>query len=463
MPRTAALTLLALALLPAAAHAQCQLQKFVPEPVYSGFGIYTHLSPNYGAVVSDSEGDSPLTTVALYRRAGNTLTFSGHLLPAEGRDPGANRYGHGLAMSGTTIVTADYMANDFQGRVYTFLDNGATFDQQTTLIPPPGVSAFGSALATDGQRLVVTSTWTAPNGGPGGNAWVYTRNPTGWTRIQSDLNSSGLDGPEFGWSVSMDADTLAIGAPNQFDPGMYGSAFVYTWNGAGYTEQAQVFPPADPFPPQGFGQAVVVSGDLLFVGAPERPFTGQVFIYKRTAGVWSFVEAINPTSIGNEFGRRIAYLPESSLLLVSAEGDHTQEASGGAVYPFTISPAGNATALAPIFPNDMTEGHRFGAGLSASNGLALIGARGNLRGSAYVFLPTGTCPETCPGNQCGGQDYNGDGDFGTDQDIEAFFACLGGTCCPNCFCQGSDFNGDGDFGTDQDIESFFRVLGGGSC
>jgi len=64
---------------------------------------------------------------------------------------------------------------------------------------------------------------------------------------------------------------------------------------------------------------------------------------------------------------------------------------------------------------------------------------------------------------CGTSDFNGDGDFGTDADIEAFFACLGGTCCATCFEGGSDFNNDGDFGTDQDIESFFRVLGGGNC
>jgi hypothetical protein len=64
---------------------------------------------------------------------------------------------------------------------------------------------------------------------------------------------------------------------------------------------------------------------------------------------------------------------------------------------------------------------------------------------------------SCP--PCGNQDFNGDGDFGTDADIEAFFACLGGSCWPG----GSDFNGDGDSGTDADIEAFFRVLGGGSC
>jgi hypothetical protein len=70
---------------------------------------------------------------------------------------------------------------------------------------------------------------------------------------------------------------------------------------------------------------------------------------------------------------------------------------------------------------------------------------------------------TTPQPGCGTSDFNGDGDFGTDQDIEAFFACLAGNCCPTCFPGGSDFNGDGDFGTDQDIESFFRVLGGGPC
>src|SRR5262249_23280311 len=30
-------------------------------------------------------------------------------------------------------------------------------------------------------------------------------------------------------------------------------------------------------------------------------------------------------------------------------------------------------------------------------------------------------------------------------------------------CGSADFNGDGDIGTDADIEAFFRVLGGGSC
>ena len=58
-------------------------------------------------------------------------------------------------------------------------------------------------------------------------------------------------------------------------------------------------------------------------------------------------------------------------------------------------------------------------------------------------------------------DFDGDGDTGTDFDISAFFACLGGNCCTAC--GSADFDGDGDFGTDFDIQSFFRVLGGGPC
>ncbi len=66
-------------------------------------------------------------------------------------------------------------------------------------------------------------------------------------------------------------------------------------------------------------------------------------------------------------------------------------------------------------------------------------------------------------SSCGTADFDGDADIGTDADIEAFFACLGGNCCATCFPGGADFNADGDVGTDADIEAFFRVLAGGNC
>ena len=73
----------------------------------------------------------------------------------------------------------------------------------------------------------------------------------------------------------------------------------------------------------------------------------------------------------------------------------------------------------------------------------------------FNFVATGPGP-------CCRSDYNGDGDVGTDADIESFFACLSGVCCATC-PPNADFNCDGDNGTDADIESFFRVLAGGAC
>jgi probable HAF family extracellular repeat protein len=78
---------------------------------------------------------------------------------------------------------------------------------------------------------------------------------------------------------------------------------------------------------------------------------------------------------------------------------------------------------------------------------------GTINGASHGFLarPSRTCQA----------DFNGDGDVGTDADIEAFFECLAGNCCATC--GSADFNGDGDVGTDADIESFFSVLAGGPC
>jgi hypothetical protein len=65
------------------------------------------------------------------------------------------------------------------------------------------------------------------------------------------------------------------------------------------------------------------------------------------------------------------------------------------------------------------------------------------------------------GDPCWSADFDGDGDTGTDFDIEAFFACFAGNCCPAC--GSTDINSDGDASTDADIEAFFRVLAGGTC
>ena len=101
--------------------------------------------------------------------------------------------------------------------------------------------------------------------------------------------------------------------------------------------------------------------------------------------------------------------------------------------------------------------------------LTITGATAAVAGS-YTAVAYNDCAtvESDPalltvGSPCGSTDFDGDGDEGTDADIEAFFSVLSGGVCPTGTCGTTDFDGDGDEATDSDIEALFRAIAGGPC
>jgi uncharacterized repeat protein (TIGR01451 family) len=148
---------------------------------------------------------------------------------------------------------------------------------------------------------------------------------------------------------------------------------------------------------------------------------------------------------GNNFCQTV--LDDSATTLIQGIS------AGGAPWSGTFRPASPLSAFNGQPANGVWQLH------------AVDNARGD-SGSIRAFsLMFNTGGSLCvpPNSPCGSADFNCDGDIGTDADIEAFFACIGGNC-PAAPCNSTaDFNGDGDIGTDADIEAFFRVLGGGHC
>jgi subtilisin-like proprotein convertase family protein len=94
---------------------------------------------------------------------------------------------------------------------------------------------------------------------------------------------------------------------------------------------------------------------------------------------------------------------------------------------------------------------------------SVSGDIGNIRAFSLIFTTVGAPDCDPPHSTCGSADFNCDGAFGTDTDIEAFFACIAGTCPPPPCTSTADFDGDTHPGTDADIEAFFRVLSGLPC
>lgn len=85
-----------------------------------------------------------------------------------------------------------------------------------TLVPPgatgPNALGFGSALALDGDRLLVGSPFAFEGEG---RVYVYGRRAAGWT-LERTLTPGGIDDSGFGVSVGLDGTVAAVGAPGAF-------------------------------------------------------------------------------------------------------------------------------------------------------------------------------------------------------------------------------------------------------
>src|SRR5262245_22392399 len=78
---------------------------------------------------------------------------------------------------------------------------------------PQAFTKFGSAVAIDGDRIVVGSPDAKPPGKTAnGVAYVYRRGPAGWAFEQELSASDGAAFDSFGIAVAIDGNTILVGA-----------------------------------------------------------------------------------------------------------------------------------------------------------------------------------------------------------------------------------------------------------
>jgi len=75
-----------------------------------------------------------------------------------------------------------------------------------------------------------------------------------------------------------------------------------------------------------------------------------------------------------------------------------------------------------------------------------------------LMPPGGVCTPACDPI-----DFNGDGLFPDNADLEDFFNVFGGGTCSTGTCNDIDFNNDGLFPDNEDLEDYLNVFGGGTC
>ena len=150
-------------------------------------------------------------------------------------------FGGSVAVDGDTVVIGAwqdeyYGANSGLGPAYVFIKPATGWTSTSTaakLTANDGAAAdhFGVSVALDGDTVVVGATGDDDRGSNSGSAYVFVKPATGWTSTSTATKLTAFDGEfkdYFGESVSVDGDTVMVGAWGDDDNGSKsGSVYVY--------------------------------------------------------------------------------------------------------------------------------------------------------------------------------------------------------------------------------------------
>ena len=196
----------------------------------------------------------------------------------------------------------------------------------------------------------------------------------------------------FGYSVAIDGDTAIVGAidepsPDVGFPSFSGAVYVYTRSNGVWSLQQRIVPDARIRSGNGFGRSLAIDGDTAVISAPMCPSDNSgsavVYFYVRNSGVWSLQERFGgPCSRG--YGAAVAL--DGDTALVSSPGENY---NNGVVFAFARI-NGTWTGYQVLEPSALTPTIRFGTVLALDGGTALIGVPSDSdigvgAGAAYVF------------------------------------------------------------------------------
>ena len=206
-----------------------------------------------------------------------------------------------------------------------------------------------------------------------------------------------------------------------------GSIYVFEHNASNqFIQKSQLLPESGD---EGWwGDSLEVSGDLLFIGAPNAALNaGKVLLYQRINGIYTKqAELSDPrTGITEFFGSSISFGANQEKLIISPNVEGSDRA--GRVEIFDLDALGNLTHDQTLWSDDNVSGNYFGIDHALTEEYLIVGApkEDNQYGRAYIFdrenngswsnSPTSLVPSSLSAND----------EFGYTVEINENFAFVG--------------------------------------
>jgi hypothetical protein len=278
------------------------------------------------------------------------------------------------------------------------------FTQVKKLLASDGAEydIFGISVSISGDTLVVGARDGDGSVADSGSAYIFDRNQGGtenWGQVQKIFANDGAADDQFGISASISGDTVVVGSRFDDDkPNSSGSAYIFDRNqdGADNWGQVQKVVAGDAAAFDNFGISVSIDEDTVVVGAfsdthHSNPKAGSAYIFDRnypTTNAWGQRKKIiaSDYATNDQFGISVSI--SGDTVVVGAYGDDDKEANTGSVYIFDRNyPTTNAWGQRKkITASDGKTGGNFGISVLISGDTLVVGADFDKdNGSAYIF------------------------------------------------------------------------------
>lgn len=276
----------------------------------------------------------------------------------------------------TGLQIADYFADDY-----------ALQDQ------------FGYSVAISNGIVAIGAPYNDDNGTDSGSAYVFDV-ATG-TQLFKLLPDDGESLDLFGWSIAIDNGIIAVGSKWDDDNGS-NSGSVYLFDAATGVQLRKLLPINGPSGAN-FGYSVsidngtVAVGAALYNGGSGLNF-GAAYLFDAATGLQTAALVRADGAQGDYFGWSIAI--DSGLVVVGARYDRDNGSQSGSAYLFD---AATGAQVAKLLPSDGAVGDQFGWSAAAGDGVVGVGAyRDDAAaidsGSAYLFFTQPPCPADLTGD-----------------------------------------------------------------
>jgi len=294
-----------------------------------------------------------------------------------------DQFGVSVSIDGDAIVVGAFEDNDNgvdSGSAYVFRYDGSDWVEEAKLLAPDGAEddSFGWSVSIDRDAIVVGAYLDDDNGSNSGSVYVFRYDGFGWVEEAKLLTSDGTAYDFSGSSVSIDGDTIVVGAYGDDDNGLYsGSAYVFRYNGVEWVEEAKLLA-FDGAAWDFFSWSVSIDGDAIVVGArldeDNGSKSGSVYVFRYDGFGWVEEAKLlaSDGAAGDYFGTSVSI--DGDAIVVKALYDTVNGRGSGSAYVFRYN-GSDWVQEAKLLASDGAFDDYYGRSVSIDGDAIVVGSK----------------------------------------------------------------------------------------